>query len=57
MVIDYKKNMEGRGVYVCRNLKCVERAVKKNALERTLKVTASALGNIKTDLMNEVKDE
>lgn len=35
--IDYTGKADGRGAYLCKDLKCIENAVKRNSLKRTLK--------------------
>ena len=38
VVIDREFNMEGRGVYICKDLNCVKIAKKKNIINRALKI-------------------
>lgn len=45
--IDGTGKMSGRGAYICRDLACLQKAVKSKGLERSLKVAIS----------DEVKDE
>lgn len=45
--IDGMGKMSGRGAYICRDLACLQKAVKSKGLERSLKVAIS----------DEVKDE
>ena len=45
--IDGTGKMSGRGAYICRDLACLQKAVKSKGLERSLKVSIS----------DEVKDE
>lgn len=33
--IDENKNMQGRGAYICKNIDCLEMAIKKRKLERS----------------------
>lgn len=35
--VDEEKKNEGRGCYLCKNSKCFENALKKNAFQRTFK--------------------
>ena len=35
--IDQEIKAEGRGCYVCKNSSCIEKAIKKNAFQRTFK--------------------
>ena len=35
--IDIKQKLDGRGVYVCKNEKCIENAIKRKWLSRGLK--------------------
>ena len=35
--IDQEKKADGRGCYICKNEKCIETAVKKNAFSRAFK--------------------
>ncbi len=37
VLYDEKGNMDGRGVYVCKNRKCLEKVRKSNAFGRALK--------------------
>ncbi len=37
VLIDDTQKMNGRGAYVCRSLTCLETAIKRRGLERTLK--------------------
>ena len=37
VLFDEKGNLDGRGVYVCKNKKCLEKARKSNAFGRGLK--------------------
>jgi len=39
--IDEEKKNEGRGCYLCKNSKCFENAIKKNAFQRTFKTAFS----------------
>lgn len=39
--VDLTGNMDGRGAYICKNEKCVEIAIKKNAFSRALKCEVS----------------
>ncbi len=32
--VDENKNMQGRGAYICKNIDCLETAIKKRKLER-----------------------
>ncbi len=36
-VFDKTLSMEGRGAYICREMACVEKAEKKNSLERSFR--------------------
>lgn len=38
VVIDREFKMEGRGVYICKDLNCVKIAKKKNIINRALKI-------------------
>ncbi|MCM1273145.1 MAG: YlxR family protein [Clostridium sp.] len=37
--LDLKGKQNGRGAYICRDIKCFEKAVKTKALERALKLS------------------
>lgn len=37
VMIDHKGNADGRGAYLCKNLKCIEIAEKKKKLSRALR--------------------
>lgn len=45
-----KKKHEGRGAYLCFQLKCLERAVGKRALERTLKLKCGLSSAAKSEI-------
>ncbi len=40
--IDTTGRANGRGAYICRDKKCLEQAIKKRGLDRTLKVSVPA---------------
>ncbi len=50
-VIDDKQLMPGRGCYLCKNTKCIEKAMKKNAFSRALRndISNEALGRCFND--------
>jgi len=50
-VVDYKKIMPGRGIYLCPNEVCIKNALKKKALNRNFPNTST---DIIEDLLNEV---
>lgn len=39
IVVDFSGKKNGRGVYLCDNLKCLKTAIKKKSLERSLNVS------------------
>ncbi len=39
--IDINGKLEGRGAYICKDIKCLEKTIKTNSLERTLKTKIS----------------
>lgn len=39
LILDAKAKASGRGVYLCRNIRCFEKAKKSRALDRMLKTT------------------
>ncbi|MGI5824749.1 MAG: RNase P modulator RnpM [Bacillota bacterium] len=47
--IDGSGKMSGRGAYICRDMECLQKAVKSRGLERSLKIAIS--DEIKTELM------
>ncbi len=52
--LDPTGRANGRGAYVCRDEKCLEMAIKKKGLERTLKV--SVPDEIADDLKKELRE-
>ncbi len=52
--LDPTGRANGRGAYVCRDEKCLEQAIKKRGLERTLKVTVPE--EIADDLKRELRE-
>lgn len=48
--IDTKYKMQGRGTYICKDLNCLEMAIKKKKLEK------SFLGKIDPELYRTIKD-
>ncbi len=50
--IDVTGRANGRGAYICRDKKCLEQAIKRKGLDRTLKVSvpAQAIENLKKEL-------
>ncbi|WP_425447480.1 RNase P modulator RnpM [Dethiothermospora halolimnae] len=52
--IDLKGKANGRGVYICPNIKCFEKAQKGNKLNRGLKSNVD--NRIYEDLLKEVKE-
>ena len=51
--IDVTGRANGRGAYICRDEKCLEQAIKKKGLDRTLKVSVpgEVAGQLKKELM------
>ncbi len=52
--LDPTGRANGRGAYVCRDEKCLEMAIKKKGLERTLKVSVPE--EIADDLKKELRE-
>jgi hypothetical protein len=50
IALDSEGSMKGRGAYLCRNIVCLEQAVKKKAFNRAFK---QAIGQ---ELLEELKD-
>ena len=50
--LDVTGRANGRGAYICRDKKCLEQAIKRKGLDRTLKVSvpAEAIENLKKEL-------
>ncbi len=50
--IDTTGRANGRGAYICRDKKCLEQAIKRKGLDRTLKVSvpAEVAENLKKEL-------
>ncbi len=38
ITVDTKQNLEGRGVYICKDEKCFDKLIKNKALSRALKI-------------------
>lgn len=53
ITLDFKGKMNGRGAYICKRGECLEKALKNNGLERSLKV--SIPDEVKTKLKEEFK--
>ena len=53
ITLDFKGKMNGRGAYICKKAECLEKALKNNGLERSLKV--SIPDEIKMKLKEEFK--
>lgn len=49
--LDETGKMNGRGAYICKNAKCLQRAIQSKGLERSLKT------GIPEDVMNLLKEE
>ncbi|WP_044913700.1 RNase P modulator RnpM [Butyrivibrio sp. WCE2006] len=49
--LDSTGRANGRGAYVCRDIKCLEKAIKKKGLERSLKVS------VPEDTLEQLKKE
>ncbi len=49
--LDETGKMNGRGAYICKNVKCLQRAIQSKGLERSLKT------GIPEDVMNLLKEE
>ena len=41
VIVDFKKTIEGRGAYICENIKCFDNMVKSRKLGRALKINIS----------------
>ena len=41
VVLDKKQNIQGRGIYICKNIECLNIAKKKNLINKGLKVSGS----------------
>lgn len=51
ITLDFKGKMNGRGAYICRELACLEKAMKNKGLERSFKVS------IPEDVKTRLKEE
>ena len=49
-VVDLKYCLPGRGAYLCRMKSCLERAVARRAMERSLKLKTSVGAGLKAEL-------
>ena len=54
LVINGNSKIFGRSAYLCYNNTCIEIALKKNKLQKTLKTTVSQ--DLKGQLINELRD-
>lgn len=52
--VNQENEVQGRSVYLCKNLECVEKAFKKNRIEALLK--SKAPENIKLDVYTVLKN-
>lgn len=50
-----KRKGEGRGAYLCANLKCLERAVGKKAFERSLRLKCGFSGAAKAEIARAIE--
>ncbi len=55
VMLDITGNADGRGVYVCPNIICFEKAVKKSGLTRSLK-TNTLLTQLKDEIITVISD-
>ena len=53
--MDLTGKMNGRGAYVCRNIACLEKAIKTKAIERSLQIQIDdeIYQQLKAELINE----
>ncbi|MGH2767719.1 MAG: YlxR family protein [Actinomycetota bacterium] len=49
--LDPKGSSPGRGAYTCRDLACIERALRRGGLARTLRVTIMAAEAVRLEAM------
>ena len=50
-VVDNMFKAPGRGAYLCRDVACIEKALKRRALERSLKLKNSVPVSLREDIM------
>ena len=43
MVLDNDRHMDGRGAYICKDIKCLEKARKSKGLEKSFRMSVPAL--------------
>ena len=55
-VVDVKYSAPGRGAYLCRMKSCVERALARRAVERSLKLKTSLGAGLKAELEKQLID-
>lgn len=55
--IDFRQKMPGRGAYLCRDMACLEKAWKRKAFMRALKISPSQQNRFEPDNFNRLKEE
>jgi len=55
--LDRRQVLPGRGAYICRDLTCLEKAWKKKAFARALRIPPAQLKDIGPDDVNRLKEE
>jgi predicted RNA-binding protein YlxR (DUF448 family) len=55
-VVDVEYSACGRGAYLCRMKSCLERAVARRAIERSLKLKTSVGDGLKAELEQQLTD-
>jgi predicted RNA-binding protein YlxR (DUF448 family) len=56
-VLDASGNTLGRGAYICRDVLCFERAVRRKAFERSLKLKSGLSDTLKAMLLEEMQSK
>lgn len=53
--IDLKGKAQGRGAYICRDIECLEKAIKARRLEKTfsMKITDDVYDKLRSEISNE----
>ncbi len=55
--LDSRQRMPGRGAYICREVACLEKAWKKRAFIRALRIPSSRLGMLDKKVYDRLKRE
>lgn len=57
LVIDAECKKHGRGVYICPDINCVNKAVNKDRLFRALRIASDSFSNADSEVIEKLKKE